>query len=176
MFARNVGQVNAVLMTHSRVPLRLGELARAANLPRQIVASALQTLEKRGVVRRTRVGDHDVFAPDTSSPYYPSAYLAALVDLPIASALSRFRPFAAFVYGSMATPGRATAQSDLDLLVVGDFRDQDAVRGAVSTVGERIGRRIDALLLTPEQLEADRAKGDQHVRSALAGVRLFGEV
>ena len=176
MFARNVGQVNAVLMTHSRLPLRLGELARAANLPRQIVASALQTLEKRGVARRTRNGDHDVFAPDTSSPHYPSAYLAALVDLPFAPALTRFRPFAAFVYGSMATPGQATAQSDLDLLVIGDFTDTDEVRTALSIVGEQIGRRIDAFLLTPVELEADRAKGDQHVRSALAGVRLFGEV
>lgn len=176
MFARNVGRVNAVLMTHARVPLRLGELARAANLPRQIASSALQTLEKRGLVRRTRVGDHDVFAPDGSSPYYPSAYLAALIDLPFASALDPFRPFAAFVYGSMAAPGQATAQSDLDLLVVGDFRDKDAVHAAVSTVGTQIGRRVDVFLMTPEQLEAGRARDDQHVRSALAGVRLFGEV
>ncbi|MDP2350344.1 MAG: helix-turn-helix domain-containing protein, partial [Chloroflexota bacterium] len=97
MFARNVGQVNAALMIHSRVPLRLGELARASGLPRQIVASALLTLEKRGIVKRTRAGDHDVFAPDISSPYYPSAYLAALVDLPVAAALGSHRAMAAYL-------------------------------------------------------------------------------
>lgn len=176
MFARNVGQVNAALMIHSRVPLRLGELARASGLPRQIVASALLTLEKRGIVKRTRAGGHDVFAPDISSPYYPSAYLAALVDLPVAAALGSHRAMAAYLYGSMAAPGRGTPGSDIDLLLVGDFKNKAAVREAVSTLGERLERRVDAFLLSPEELEAGRRSGDAHVRAALAGVRLFGEV
>lgn len=154
----------------------MGEIARAGSLPRQIVSSALRTLEKRGIVKRTSAGEHDVFAPDTTSPYYPAAYLAALVDLPFASALARFRPFAAYVYGSMAIPGRATPESDLDLLVVGDFKDKDAVREAANGVGQRVARRVDVFLLTPEQLEADERTGDAHVRSALAGVRLLGHV
>jgi hypothetical protein len=176
VFARNVGQVNVALMLHSGVPLRLGELARASDLPRQIVASALTTLEGRGIVKRTRVGDHDVFAPDPRSPYYPSAYLAALVDLPIAASLGRQRVMAAYIYGSMSVPGKGTPSSDLDLLLVGDFKDKAAVRGALSIVGERLGRRIDTFLLGPEELEAGRGSGDAHVRSALAGVRLLGEI
>lgn len=176
MFARNVGQVNAALMTHSRVPLRLGELARASNLPRQIVASALLTLEKRGIAKRTRTGDHDVFAADTSSPYYASAYLAALVDLPVAAALGGHRAMAAYLYGSMAVPGRGTSKSDIDLLLIGDFKNKAAVREALSGIGERLERRVDAFLLSPEELEAGRRSGDAHVRAALAGVRLFGEV
>jgi predicted nucleotidyltransferase len=175
VFARNVGQVNVALMLHSRVPLRLGELARASDLPRQIVASALRTLEKRGIATRTRAGDHDVFAPDTSSPYYPSAYLAALVDLPIAKALGRHRAMAAYLYGSMAVPGGGSPRSDIDLLLVGDFTDKEEVRVAVGGIGERLERRVDALLLSPEELEAGRRSGDAHVRAALAGVRLFGE-
>ena len=176
MFARNVGQVNAALMLHSRLPLRLSELARASNLPRQIVASALLTLERRGIAKRTRAGDHDVFAPDVGSPYYPSAYLAALVDLPVAAALGNQRAMAAYLYGSMAVPGRATPGSDIDLLLVGDFRNKVTVREAVGRIGERLERRVDAFLLSPEELEAGRRSGDAHVRAALAGVRLFGEV
>ena len=176
MFARNVGQVNTALMIHSRVPLRLGELARASDLPRQIVASALRTLQKRGLVKRTRAGDHDVFAPDTSSPYYPSAYLAALVDLPVAAALHGQRAMAAYLFGSVAVPGRATPRSDIDLLLVGDFEDEAAVREAVSRIGERLERRMDAFVLTAEELEAGRRSGDTHVQAALGGVRLFGEI
>ena len=176
MFAPNVGQVNVVLMLHSRVPLRLGELARASARPRQIVASALLTLERRGIVKRTRAGNHDLFAPDTSSPYYPSAYLAALVDLPVATALGESRAMAAYVYGSMAVPGRATPGSDIDLFLVGDFADKASVRDAVGRIGERLERRVDAFLLSPEELETGRRSQDAHVAAALAGVRLFGEV
>jgi len=174
VFARNVGLVNAVVMTHSRTPLRAGEIARAADLARQIVASALRTLEKRGLIKRKRSGDYDVFEPDSTSPYYPSAYLAALVDLPVASALRSLRPHAVYVYGSMATPGKARPGSDIDLLVVGDF-DRSVVQAAVSRVGDRIGRRVDAFVLTPEQLDAGRRKDDAHVRAALDGVRLLGQ-
>lgn len=176
VFAHSVGQVNSALMLHGRLPLRLGELARASNLPRQIVASALRTLERRGIVRRTRVGDHDVFAPDVSSPYYPSAYLAALVDLPVAAALGSERAMAAYLYGSMAEPGRGTPRSDIDILLVGDFRNKAAVREAVSAIGERLERRVDAFVLSPEELEGGRQSGDAHVMAALAGVRLFGQI
>lgn len=176
MFARNVGQVNVALMLHARLPLRLSELARASDLPRQIVASALSTLEKRGIAKRSRAGDHDLFAPDPLTPYFPSAYLAALVDLPILEALGRQRVMAAYLYGSMATPGRATPTSDIDILLVGDFESKADVREAVSRVGERLGRRVDAFLLSPEQLESGRRSGDAHVAAALAGVRLFGQV
>jgi len=176
VFARNVGLVNAVLVTHARARLRLGEIARAAELPRQIVSSALRTLEKRGIVRREREGDHDLFSADQSSPYYPSAYLAGLVDLPVAASLGTGRAMVAFLYGSMAVPGRATPHSDLDLLLVGDFGDRASVREALSGLGERIGRRVDAFLLSPEEFERAREMSDPHVASALAGVRLFGEV
>jgi predicted nucleotidyltransferase len=176
VFARNVGQVNAALMIHSRIPLRLGELARASGLPRQIVASALRTLEKRGIAKRTRAGDHDVFAPDTLSPYYPSAYLAALVDLPVAAALGSHRAMAAYLYGSLAVPGLSTPGSDIDLLLVGDFKDKVAVREALGALGDRLERRVDALLLDPEELVAARRAGDTQVWAALDGVRLFGEV
>lgn len=83
---------------------------------------------------------------------------------------------AAYLYGSMAKPGGGTPASDLDLLLVGDFKAKAEIRNAVSMVGERLERRVDTFLLSPEELEAGRRAGDEHVRAALAGVRLFGQV
>ena len=176
MFALNVGRVNTAVMLHARSGLRLAELAKAADLPRQIVASALSTLEKKGIVRRSRVGDHDVFSADTRSPYFLAAYLTAIVDLPVAAALGSRRALACYLYGSLATPGTARAVSDVDLLVVGDFRDKADVREALSPIGERLERRIDAFVLTPEQLDEGIRSDDAHIRAALAGVRIFGQV
>ena len=50
------------------------------------------------------------------------------------------------------------------------------MREAVNRMGERLERRMDAFLLSPEELEAGRQSGDTHVLAALSGVRLFGEV
>jgi hypothetical protein len=152
-----------------------GEYASACGLSRQVTASALAGLEKKGLVHRTKLGKRDVFGPNTASPYYPAAYLTALVDLPVAQALGPLRAMAAYVYGSMAVPGRGTPRSDIDLLLVGDFPDKAAVREALDLLGERLERRIDPFLLTPEEVEAGRQRGDEHVLAALAGVRLFGE-
>ena len=176
MLARNVAKVNSALMLHARSPLRLAEIARAAALPKQIVASALGTLEKRGLIVRTRRDDHDLFEPDKSSPHFRSAYLSALVDLPVREVLGSRRVMAAYVYGSLATPGGGTPQSDLDILLVGDFQARGEARFALTPLGERLERRIDAFVLSPEELELGRAKQDPRVASALAGERLFGEV
>lgn len=163
-------------MLHARLPLRVSELARASDLSRQVVTSALATLEKRGIARRSRAGDHDVFAPDLESPYFPAAYLTALVDLPLRASLAGQHLVAAYVFGSMATPGAATHGSDIDLLIVGDFENKADVRAAVSVVGERLERRVDAFLLSPEEVESSRRSGDMRVAAALGGVRLFGQV
>ena len=176
MLARTVGQVNSVLMLHARPDLRLSEIAGASGLPRQIVASAVATLEKKGLARRSRVGGHDTFSADPSSPYYPAAYLTAIVDLPVAAALGPLRALACYAYGSLATPGTARPQSDLDLMVVGDFRDKAVVRAALSVLGERLERRVDAFLLSPEELEEGVRAGDPLVRAGLGGVRIFGDV
>ena len=117
MFARNVGQVNAALMIHSRVPLRLGELARASGLPRQIVASALLTLEKRGIVKRTRA--NTMFSPRTSqarTTRQPTSPLWSISLLP-RLAVTGGRVF----YGSMAVR-EDYPRSDIDLLLVGDWK------------------------------------------------------
>ena len=83
MLARSVAAVNSLLMLHADVPLPLAKVAQLAGQPYAVTASALKTLEKRGlVVRSTRAGQ-DEFAPNRESPYYPMAYSLALVDLPI---------------------------------------------------------------------------------------------
>ena len=61
-------------------------------------------------------------------------------------------------------------------MVVGDFRDKAVVRAALSVLGERLERRVDAFLLSPEELEEGVRAGDPLVRAGLGGVRIFGDV
>lgn len=175
MLPPSVARTNSIVMLHAQLPLRASTISRlAGERSRTATASALRTLEKRGIVRRARRVDHDVFEPNTESPYYPMAYQTALVDLPVRDALKADRPFAAYVFGSMAEAGASTADSDLDLLVIGRMRDKKRANARLQELGERLGRRIDAWFLTPEEARALDKRADQHLRQGLAGVRILG--
>ena len=176
MFPKTISQVNLVIMLHPGTPLPLASIVRATGLARSSVLSALTTLEKRNLIRRSVRAGADEFGPTRESPHYPMTYAAALVDLPISEALRGQRIYAVYAYGSLSRPGGGTRHSDLDLLIVGDVKDRDAVAGKLAEVGARIGRAIDPFILTPEQLTSARAKNDTHVASALAGIRLMGSL
>lgn len=175
VFAPSVARTNGILMLHAQVPLRASVISRlAGERSRTATASALRTLEKRGIVARTRRVDHDVFQPNRDSLYFPTAYETALVDLPIGPALKEDRVFAVFVYGSMARSGSATPESDLDVLVIGRVKDPKRTNARLQEVGERLGRQIDAWFMTPDEARALDENGDLHFRQALDGVRILG--
>jgi hypothetical protein len=172
----SVAKVNSVLMLHADTPLSVAAIARAAGLRYTPAASALATLEKRGIAVRSRRAGQEELGPNRDSVYYPMALGLALVDMPLDEALRGCSVDAVYAYGSITEPGRATRQSDLDLLVVGDVPDRDALVLRLAEVGTTLGRAIDAYVLTAEQLESARAGRDAHVAAALAGVRLRGRV
>ena len=104
------------------------------------------------------------------------AYATALVDLPLADALRGQRVVAAYAYGSLATPGGGTRDSDLDLMLVGDVRNKGQVTERLEELGSRLARHLDPFILTPEQFARAGRRRDEHVASALRGVRIFGDV
>lgn len=163
-------------MLSADTPLPLADIARAAGVAYTPAASALATLEKRGLVRRTRRAGRDEFEPDTQSKYYPMAYATALVDLPFADALRGQHIYGIYAYGSLAQPGGGTRSSDLDLLIVGDIRDRAALSEQLDEIGKRLHRIIDPFVLTPEQFERAKEQHDLQVASALAGVRVMGSL
>lgn len=158
------------------IPLPAADIARAAGVSYTPAISALTTLEKRGLVRRSRRAGRDEFEPDKQSVHYPMAYATALVDLPLADALRGQHVYGVYAYGSLAQPGGGTRNSDLDLLIVGDVKDRAGVSERLAIVGERLNRVIDPFILTPEQFERGKKQRDRRVASALGGVRVMGSV
>lgn len=180
MFAATVASLNNVLMLRPDTPLPLAALARAAGLSYAPAKHALTTLEKKGLVRRTRRADQDEFAPEISSPYYPVAYQTALIDLPVRKVIPGQVLYAAYAYGSVSRPGGGGPTSDLDLLVVARIRTEQIRDGIASSLvgalNQRIQRPIDPWILDPGEVDDLRRQNDPHLAEALAGVRLFGEL
>ncbi len=178
MLARSVAAVNALLMLHADVPLPLAKVAQLVGQPYAVTASALKTLEKRGLVARSTRAGQDEFAPDRESPYYPMAYATALVDLPLAEALHGQKMYAAYAYGSLARPGGGDPSSDLDLLLVTRFGDEET-RAAMASdlalfLSGRLHRPIDPWILGPREADNLLRQQDPHLIEALKGVRILG--
>jgi predicted nucleotidyltransferase len=104
------------------------------------------------------------------------AYATALVDLRLVDALRGQRVYGVYAYGSLAQPGGGSRSSDLDLLIVGDVKDRASMIERLKAVGTRLNRVIDPFVLSPEQFERAKRQGDEHVASALAGVRIMGNL
>jgi len=175
MLSRTVAKVASTLYLHAESPLRLSQISRASGLPHQMAAAALQTLEKRGLVSRIAKDGYDAFEANRNSRYFIPAYLTALADLPLDEALRSQRVMSVYVYGSMATPDLATSQSDIDLLIVGDVKNKDILRESLNVIGDHLGRQIDPLILTPEEVGQAQAREDSHLTAALAGINIRGE-
>ncbi len=173
MLPYSLARVNTVLMLHAAAPLSTADLARSAELAYAPAESALATLEKRGLVRRTRRAGRDRFGPNPDSLHYPMAYATALVDLPVAEALRGDRASAVYAYGPITEPGSVTTHGDLDLLVVGEIDDPGGLMARLALMGRRLGRLVVPLILTYDQLDQARRHGDGHVAAALGGVRIL---
>jgi predicted nucleotidyltransferase len=168
MLAKTVARVNAVVMLHARPPLRLAEICRAADVQQTVAESALSTLERRGVIVHDRPHAYDLFSPDVEGPYYQAALRTALVDidirgsLPTSAAIRRIH-----VFGSVPD-GRATSESDLDVLIIGKMSEREAAV-ALRPLGMRIGRDVDVVVRTSEQVADAEDAGDAFIAAALAG-------
>ena len=178
MLARSVAAVNSLLMLHADVPLPLARVAQLVGQPYAVTASALKTLEKRGLVLRSTRAGQDEFAPNRESPYYPMAYATALVDLPLAEPLHGQRVYAAYAYGSLSRPRGGNPGSDLDLMLVVAFRDEEA-RAAMASdlalfLSGRLHRPIDPWILAPKEAEDLHREQDPHLVEAANGVRIMG--
>jgi predicted nucleotidyltransferase len=69
----------------------------------------------------------------------------------------------AYLYGSFAR-NQQDAASDIDVLVIGDPRDQELVQTA-RALERRLGREINYTVLTPKEFESRRARKDAFLES-----------
>jgi predicted nucleotidyltransferase len=176
MLNPSLARANSLVMIHPDVPLRPGTIARlTGESSRTVTLSALHSLTREGILRRTEVVGHEAYEPETKSPYYQAAYLTALVDLPIDAAFANDTVIAVFVFGSIVRRG-AGRESDIDLLVIGRVADERLTRRRLADVGERYGRRVDVTFTSVRDLRAALENRDPFLSDAVkTGVLIRGE-
>lgn len=155
----------------------LSELAGFLGTRPSSLQRELKALADGGILQKRREGTRAYFKADTRSPLFPE--LRGLIDKTVGvvpTLRDVLRPLGsrvalAFVYGSVAR-GQEHAQSDVDLLVVGDVGLAD-LAPALRKVERRLGREVNVTNYSMREFRK-RAAGNEHFLSeVLRGPKTF---
>ncbi len=153
------------------------ELAHRLGVPSSSLQRELHDLSEAGILKTSRQGRMVYYQANRDSPVFPDLRglllkTAGLVDV-LAQAL---KPVAAkvataFVYGSIAA-GSDEADSDIDLMVVGQVSPQDLAL-PLRRARESLGREINPTVYTPAEFERKHAANDPFLRQVLDRPKLL---
>jgi predicted nucleotidyltransferase len=169
----------ALLATFARTPSRTymqKELVEETGGSLYLVQRELKRLEAAGLVAREKRGRQVEYTANTHHPAFPGLRDALLATVALGNRLRdslRDLPAVqlAFVFGSVAA-GTDTAESDLDILVVGDLGLRDVSTRLVPTLRE-IGREPNIVVLSEKELRERAAAREHLVSNLLDGPKLW---
>ncbi len=141
------------------------------------VQRELGRLTRAGILRRFEQGRHVFYQADRHCSVFDE--LRGLVVKTVAGAdllrdaLTELgdRIAVAFVFGSVAR-GEDRAESDLDLLVVGNVSLQEVVI-AIDSVQRELGREVNPVVYPPEELRSKLASGHHFLATVFADEKIF---
>ncbi|MBI3890090.1 MAG: MarR family transcriptional regulator [Candidatus Wallbacteria bacterium] len=157
--------------------LHLREIARRTSVSQGAVHRECNRLTRAGFLTRSTAGNQVHYQADRSCPIFEELRTIFLktegLALPLRVALlplaARIR--VAFVYGSIAS-GSAIAESDVDVLVVGDLAFREVVR-ALSPSEFAIGREINPSVFREAEFRDKLRHGHHFLTSVLRGPKIF---
>ena len=151
----------------------LSELRRLTGLGSASLQRELNRLAAAGLVDVQAVGNLRCFQANPDSPVY--AELVALTRKTLGTvpvlreALQALLPSlqSAWVYGSVAKQ-TDTAQSDIDVMLVGEGLQLSQVLSALEPAEAQLGRKINPSCYSPQEFECRRAEPDSFVQRVLS--------
>jgi predicted nucleotidyltransferase len=153
LMPRSTQRALSALLLHPERELIQNELVAAAGAGRGRGLVLARNLVDAGLARARRVGRSVLLSANPAHPLFPELRALCVKSFGIADRIREaFSPWAtqinaAAIFGSVAR-GEEQADSDLDLLVVGDVSLLD-LAPAIIAIEEAVGRRVDLLLYGP---------------------------
>ena len=148
-------QVLALLLLRPDQSYHVREIARLTNTQPGTLHKELTKLAEVGILKKALQGNQLYYQADTNcivfeelaSIMHKTCGLADVLRLALQPVTGQLQ-FAA-VYGSVAS-GKATANSDVDLLLVGDFGFAEAIK-LLYPAQQELGREINPKLYSPDE-------------------------
>jgi len=175
-------RVLSLLLLHPEKSYHVREIARLTATVPGTLHKELSKLAEAGVLSKSSQGNQVSYRANRECPIFEelSSILrktSGLADvLRDAMATLKDRIDVALVFGSVAS-GKATSDSDVDLLIVGDLAFTDAVK-VLHPVQELLGREINPKLYSNKEWRIARKKNSTFIREILEkpSVKIMGDI
>ena len=155
LFTTTQQKVLGLLYAHPDKSFYLNEILRLTGMGVATIKRELDRMQIAGILHMNRIGNQHHYQADPDCPIYQE--LLGIVNktfgvadvigsalMPLSSRIER-----AFIFGSVAS-GKATSDSDIDLLIIGDVCFSEVV-GVLYTVQETLAREINPKIYSREE-------------------------
>ncbi len=155
--------------------LHLREIQRRSGLNDSTIRQELRKLLQLDLVKGRKDSNRIYYSGNRSHPLHPEIRNMVLKTVGLAQvlrdALQDERIEVAFVFGSVAE-GKATADSDIDLFVIGDLGLR-SLSELLSDTSEKIGREINPHVMNVSSFLKRVETGEHFVSSVIESQKLF---
>jgi predicted nucleotidyltransferase len=153
LFSKVQQRVLALIFGHPEQSFYTSEIVRGVRSGVGAVERELSRLQSSGLVTVERIGNQKHYRANRDAPIFEELRGLVVKTVGLAEPIRKsFQPYAgaiktAFVYGSVAK-GTDTAQSDIDLLVIGDELNYSDLYTAAQSAEDELRRKVNPLFLS----------------------------
>jgi len=181
LFSKVQQRVLALIFGHSERSFYTSEIVRDVRSGTGAVARELSRLQRSGLVSIERIGNQKHYRANHRSPVFEELQSLVLKTVALTEPLGKaLEPYAhkikaAFVFGSVAK-GTDTANSDIDLMVIGSELSLTDLYSALQNAETALRRKVSPIFLSPEEWRRKASRKDSFISkvSALPKVFIFG--
>ncbi len=153
------------------------ELADAVRARLYLVQRELARLEKTELISKVRRGNRVYYRANRAHPVFEELKRAFLKTVALGDALRAtlaplvHRVRVAFVYGSYASGGE-TAESDVDLFLVGELSSREAA-DVLGPVSRELGRELNTAVYSPAEFRRKAQEGHHFITEVLRAPKVY---
>jgi len=165
LFSKSKQKILGLVFLHPDRQFYLHELKRLTGISQGTLHRELKPLVNDGILKSEKRGNQVFYYVNRDNPIYAELQRIVVKTFGVADILKEaLKPLKkkiriAFIYGSIAS-GTDTAQSDIDLMVVGKLTFAD-VSKALDKAEQSLDREISPTIYPIKEFQ-DKAKSDNH--------------
>ena len=177
LFGKVRSSVLALLFCHYEKSFYFREIERSIGMGRGAVQRELENLVNAGMIVRRKQGNQVYYQANSKSAIFSELKSMMIKTAGVADVLREAlipltqRITTAFIYGSLAK-GTATADSDVDVLVIGDLAFSEVV-DLLGSAQESIGREVNPSVYPVDEFVTKISQGQHFVTSLIDEPKIF---
>jgi len=177
LFTKAQQKVLALFYGQPERSFYLNEVVRIADMGRGVISRELNKLTQAGLLVVSKQGNQNHYQANVGSPIFNELIsvvkktfgIRGLLQGALASMLPQVEQ--AFIYGSVAK-GEEHADSDVDVMLVGEELSYGEVMELLEPVEEQLQRSVNPTLYSPEEFEQRLAEGHNFLTKVMALPRI----